>query len=157
MAINVLFESPALGVVDYRCSAGIGVPPFVERHGGFSLAYVRKGSFGCRANGRSSELVAGSILIGRPGDEHMCTHDHACGDECLSFQFAENVADLVGAGSAVWRTGGNPPMPELMVTGELAQAAADGRSDIGLDEAGLALAARYVAVASGHACRADER
>src|SRR6185436_17406768 len=90
----------------------------------------------------------------RPGDEYMCTHDHACGDECLSFQFAENLADMVGAGSAAWRTGGNPPLAELMVAGELAQAAADGRSDVGLDEAGLALAARYVALASGHGRRA---
>jgi AraC-like DNA-binding protein len=36
-----------------------------------------------------------------------------------------------------------------MVLGELAQAAATGRSDIGLDEAGTALAARFVKVISG--------
>src|SRR3954452_3225162 len=154
MTTNVLFESPQLCVVDYQCTAGLGDAPFVERHGGFSVAYVRKGSFGYRAGGRSAELVAGSLLVGTPGAEYVRTHDHACGDECLSFQFAENVADMVGAGSAACRTGGNPPLPELMVTGELAQAAADGRSDIGLDEVGLALAARYIAVACGHPRRA---
>ena len=39
--------------------------------------------------------------------------------------------------------GGLPPLPELMVLGELAQTAADGSSDVGLDEVGLALAARW--------------
>jgi len=42
-----------------------------------------------------------------------------------------------------------PPLPELMVLGELAQAAADGRSDIGLDEIGQVFAGRFVEVVSG--------
>jgi AraC family transcriptional regulator len=42
-----------------------------------------------------------------------------------------------------------PPLPELMVLGELAQSAADQRSDVGLDEAGLCLAARFVELAGG--------
>ncbi|MGH8655492.1 MAG: hypothetical protein ACREYE_26475 [Gammaproteobacteria bacterium] len=49
--------------------------PFVELHGGFSVSYGRKGSFGYRVRGESFELVAGSILVGHPGDEHMCTYD----------------------------------------------------------------------------------
>jgi hypothetical protein len=40
------------------------------------------------------ELVTGSILVGHPGDEYMCTHDHhVCGDECLSFHLAPALAD----------------------------------------------------------------
>jgi len=35
-----------------------------------------------------------------------------------------------------------PPLPELMVLGELGQAVLDGRSDLGLDEIGMWLAAR---------------
>jgi AraC-like DNA-binding protein len=42
-----------------------------------------------------------------------------------------------------------PPVAELIVLGELAQAAADGRSDIGLDEAGLLFAARFVDIVTG--------
>jgi AraC-like DNA-binding protein len=49
-----------------------------------------------------------------------------------------------------------PPLPELMVLGELAQAAADGRSDIGVDEAGMLFAARFVEVASGREQRPPE-
>jgi AraC-like DNA-binding protein len=44
-----------------------------------------------------------------------------------------------------------PPLAELMVLGERAQAAAEGRSDVGLDELGHALAHRFVAVTSGRA------
>jgi AraC-like DNA-binding protein len=40
-------------------------------------------------------------------------------------------------------------LPELVVLGELAQSAADGNSDIGLDEIGQVLASRFVEVASG--------
>jgi AraC family transcriptional regulator len=42
-----------------------------------------------------------------------------------------------------------PPLAELMVLGGLAEAAAEGRSDIGLDELGLLLAARFAEVVSG--------
>jgi AraC family transcriptional regulator len=42
----------------------------------------------------------------------------------------------------------------LMVVGELAQAAADGRSDIGLDEAGVLLTTRFAEIACGRKRRA---
>jgi AraC family transcriptional regulator len=58
-----------------------------------------------------------------------------------SDHFSSSLADKAG----VDRT---PPLPELVVLGELAQAAADGRSDVGLDEAGLLLAARFVEIMS---------
>ncbi len=142
-------------MVDYRCSGGAAEKPFVEVHDGFSVSYVRRGSFGYRARGESFELVAGSILVGHPGDEYMCTHDHHLyGDECLSFQLAPAVVEAVGRGSGargteIWRTACVPPLPELMVLGELAQAAAQGSSDAALDELGMLLAARFVEVVSG--------
>jgi AraC-like DNA-binding protein len=110
---------------------------------------VRKGSFGCRTRGRSFELVAGSILVGHPGDEYVCTHDHVCGDECLSFFLSPELVDAIGDRAEIWQIGCAPPLPELMVLGELAQAAACGRSDIGLDEVGQAFASRFVEVVSG--------
>jgi AraC-like DNA-binding protein len=59
------------------------------------------------------------------------------------------VIDGVGGGEALWRSQGVPPVPELVVLGELAQAAAEGRSDVGLEEVALSLAARYVDVVRG--------
>jgi AraC-like DNA-binding protein len=155
MEITTLLQNRSLSVIDYRCSAGPGDRPCVEVHGGFSLAYVRRGSFGCRMRGRSFDLVAGSILVGHPGDEYVCTHDHyACGDECLSFQFSSSLVDSISGGARerraeIWRTGYVPPQPQLMVLGELAQTIAGGASDVGLDEAGMLLAARFVELVSG--------
>jgi AraC-like DNA-binding protein len=143
-------QSGSIGVTDYRCAAGPADAPFAELHAGFSVSYVRRGSFGYRSRGASFELVAGSLLIGHPGDEYVCSHDHhQGGDECLSFHLGPDVVEAIGARPEVWRTGALPPLPELMVLGELAQAVAEGRSEVGLDEAGIGLAARFVEIATG--------
>ncbi len=149
MSQTTLLQRPSISVSDFRCTAVPGETPFVERHASHSISYVRKGSFGCHCRGRAFELVAGSILVGYPDDEFICTHDHVCGDECLSFFLAPELVDIIGDRPEAWRTGAAPPLPELMVLGELAQAAADGRSDIGLDEIGQVLASRFVEVVSG--------
>jgi AraC-like DNA-binding protein len=136
--------------VDYVCDAARGDRPYVELHAGFSLSYVRKGSFGYDTRGKSFELVAGSVLTGFPGDEYVCTHDHAAGgDECLCFRFSEPLLDLLGDYRRTFRRGGLPPLPELLVMGELAQAATEGRSDVGAHEVGLKLAERAVALVAG--------
>jgi len=101
MPAGTLLENDSLAAVDYRCQAGPGDRPFPERHARFSLSYVISGSFGLRTRGRSYELVAGSILLGYPGDEYLCTHDHPCGDECLSFQLTPAVADAIGKETGV--------------------------------------------------------
>jgi AraC-like DNA-binding protein len=150
MTATTVLQTGAISVHDYRCSAGPHSRPFVEQHGAHSIAYVRKGSFGCTKGGKSFELIAGSLLIGHPGGEYVCSHDHhVCGDECLSFAFAPELVEEIGGGAAAWQTGCVAPLPELMVLGELAQAAADGRSDLALDEIGRALAHRFVEVVSG--------
>jgi AraC family transcriptional regulator len=126
MQINTVFQSRALSATDYRCSAAPGDKPYMELFSTHTIAYVRKGSFGCCSRGRSYELVPGSLLVGHAGDEYSCTHDHhAGGDECLSFQ-----------------------LPKLMVLGELAQSASEGRSDVSVEEVGLILAGRLVELLS---------
>jgi AraC-like DNA-binding protein len=150
MTATTVLQSGAISVYDYRCSAGPHSKPFVEQHKSHSIAYVRKGSFGCSKRGKSFELVAGSLMIGHPGGEYICSHDHhVCGDECLSFSFAPELVEEIGGSAAAWQTGCTPPLAELMVLGELAQAVACGRSDIGLDEVGHALAGRFVEAVSG--------
>jgi AraC-like DNA-binding protein len=144
-----LLQRKSISVSDFRCTAVPGDKPFVEQYACHSVSYVRKGSFGCRTRGQSFDLVAGSILVGHPGDEYLCTHDHVCGDECLSFFLEPELVEAIGDRSEIWRVGAAPPLPELMVLGELAQAAADGRSDIGLDEVGQLFASRFVQVVSG--------
>lgn len=153
MGTTTILRRESISVIDYRCDAGPADKPFLELHGGFSVSYVRTGSFGYHVRGAAFELVAGSILIGHPGDEYMCTHDHVRGDECLSFQLSPGLVDVIGDKDEVWRAGSVPPLPELMVLGELAQAAAESRSDVGLDEMGMLFVARFVEVVSGRTRR----
>jgi AraC-like DNA-binding protein len=156
MAATTLLQRGQIAVADYRCTARRGERPFVERHGRHSLSYVRKGSFGYRVRGQAFELVAGSILVGYPQDEYVCTHEHDGGDECLSFFFSPELVDSVGGAGALWKAGRVPPLPQLMVLGELAQAAAAGGSGVGLDEVGMWLASRFVAIGSGRRAAARE-
>lgn len=157
MQVTELARSALLTVVDFRCDATPASPTFMEVHGCHSVSFVRRGSFGCRTRGQAHELVAGSVLIGHPGDEFLCTHDHHDGgDECLSFQLSDELVASLDGDTKVWQVGALPPLQELMLLGELAQLAAEGESDVGLDEAGLALAGRFVEVA-GTTCRPPPR
>ncbi len=140
-------KSGPVSVVDYRCTAGPAEKAFAEVHRSYSVSYVRKGSFGYRTRGQTYELVAGSVLAGRVGDEFMCTHDHhVCGDECLAFHMEADAAEAIGL--AGLQSGGLPPLPELMVIGELAQAAVDGKNGVGLDELGWLFPAHYAQIMS---------
>jgi len=151
MPAATLLREGALRVFDYRCSAGPKDRPFTEQHASYSLSYVRRGSFGYLTRGRAFELVTGSFMLGRPGDEFVCTHEHhAHGDECLSYHFDEPWLDALGVPLRHWISGALPPIPQLSLLGERAQAAAEGASALGLDEAGALLAARVLGVRRGH-------
>ncbi|MGL3106124.1 helix-turn-helix transcriptional regulator [Bradyrhizobium sp. BR 1432] len=149
MDATTLLTTRSMTVSEFRCDAGPDDAPFAECRTGHSIAYVRSGSFGCHCRAGFFELVAGSTLVGAPGEEYTCTHEHVSGDVCLCFFLSEDLVDGLGGRREVWQIGATPPLPELMVFGELAQTAADGNSDIGLDEIGHILAGRFVDVASG--------
>jgi AraC family transcriptional regulator len=150
---TTLFESEALSVHAYRCGAGPGDRPFTEVHERYSLSYVRRGSFGCRTLGAVHELVAGAVLVGRPGREYVATHEHhGGGDECLSVKLSPELAQSL-AGESLWRLARVPPLPEIMVFGEQAQAAAEERSGVGVDEAALVFAGKCAAITGGRAAR----
>jgi AraC-like DNA-binding protein len=150
MTRRTLLQNQTLSVIDFRCSMGPDDKPFAEQHRCHSLSYVRKGSFGYDTGGRSHELVAGAVMIGHQGDEYVCSHPHhVCGDECLSFWFSPETADEVGLGKKTLRLGSLPPLPELIMCGELAETARRGDSDVGIDEAAMLFAKRFVDVTSG--------
>lgn len=138
-----------LSVVDYRCDAEQGEPPFQEVHTSHALSYVRTGSFGYQVAGSAHELVTGSLLVGFPGQSYACTHPHAAGDECLAFELSPALVDALGGSEAAWRAASLPPLAELVVLGELAQAAASGQTDISVEEVGLLLASRFLTVVTG--------
>jgi AraC-like DNA-binding protein len=144
MAVDLLFQSAALSVRHYRCAAGLGARPYDEQHGGFTVALVLSGSFGYRLEGRDHELVPGAVLAGRPGQAYRCTHDHVCGDQCLSLHLAEETVEQLAGDSRRWRGTGLPPTASLMVAGALLRGAARGRGTLGLDEAALLFARRFL-------------
>jgi len=151
--ITTLHRGGAVRVVDYRCSATPQDHPFLEQHESYSISYVRSGSFTYRYRGDAYEMIAGSLLVGHHGDEFLCAHDHHHGgDECLSFHLTPAQMDALtppGARTRIWRCAALPPLPQLMLLGEFAQASARQRGDVGLDEVGLALIARFVDLVSG--------
>ncbi len=96
MTSTTLLARPSITVSDFRCSAAPGDKPFVEQHGSHSISYVRKGSFGYHSRGHSHELVAGSFLIGLPGAEFICTHDHVCiGLDEIGHLLASRLVEVV--------------------------------------------------------------
>ena len=141
---RTLIDGP-VSVVEYRCDAGPRDRGYWEAHSNWSVSFVKRGTFSCHCRGRVHELVPGSVLLGRPGDEYRCTHEHHDGgDECLAVHLSAEVLDeLVPRG---WHSGAVAPCAQLMVSGERLQAASAGDTDIGIDEAALSFAARYVAL-----------
>lgn len=110
---------------------------------------MRRGTFGCRTVAGRFELVPGSVLLGYPDDPYVCEHEHAGGDECLSVQLEKALVEELRAPLDTWRRGCVKPLPELMIAGALVQATARGDTELGLDEAGLLLAARLLKVVTG--------
>jgi AraC-like DNA-binding protein len=143
MQATTLFEGKSLAVYYYRCTCGPADKPFAEVHRQHSISYVRHGSFGYHTQGRLHELVAGAVLVGRPGQEYTATHEHhGCGDECLSVKLSADFAPVLPQLASL------PPLPQLMVQGELLHAAAEGRTDVGVDEAAMLFAGRVAGIAS---------
>lgn len=143
MKAATLARHASLSVFAFRCDSKVeGV------HTESSLSYIREGSLAYHVRGRSFDLVAGSILVGRAGDEYRCTHDHGDGD-CIAFRFTPALLDAIGTRPDLWLLGAVPPLAELTILGELARAAAEGTSDAGLDEVGVLLATRLAELACG--------
>jgi AraC-like DNA-binding protein len=146
--VDVLHRSNSVAVLDYRCDAKPGDPSFDELHARSSLSYVRRGSFGYRSRGQAHELVAGGVLIGFEGDEFRCSHDHhIAGDECLSFQFSDEMASRFAALRGASEIVALPPLAPLVVLGDLAEATAKGRTALGLEEVALLFAGRLLELA----------
>jgi AraC family transcriptional regulator len=141
---TTLYKRPSLSVVDIRCNARV-----TGYHDGLSISFMRKGYLRYRVRGVCHELVTGSVFVGHPGSEYECTHGNNGTGEGLAFRLAPALVNSLDFSSAMWQVSSLPPSAELMVLGELAQAAVRGRCDMGLDEIGLLFAAKLIAIVSG--------
>ncbi|MFT3917497.1 MAG: helix-turn-helix domain-containing protein [Anaeromyxobacteraceae bacterium] len=153
MRRTVHHQDPDLRVSTYLCEEGPDSRSSPESHVAHTISLVREGTFSVLTRGHRHELVPGSVLVGHPGDEYTCTHDHGQGgDVCLSIALSPGLAASLQAGGA-WRLGALPPCAALAVLAELAAHAALGRSELGVDEAALTLAARFARTATGKPLR----
>jgi AraC family transcriptional regulator len=155
-AIIEVARTRGIRAIDYQCRADRHTTPFVEVHDAFSLAFVRKGSFGYRTRGKRHELVAGSVMLGTRGDEYTCTHDHVVGDECLAFFYSPELLDALAGRRDVWRQPVVTPTAELMVLGALARSVSANESDVALSEIGIELAARTLELLDGRGTTAPK-
>lgn len=149
MAIATEIHRGLLSIHRYICDRGPDDATFAEVYPQHSLSIIMSGSFSCRCRGHLFDFVPGSVMIGHPGDEYVCSHEHhARGDQCVSFALPDELADEVGP---IWRTGGLAPFPQTMLFAELVRHAACGESQLGCDEAGLMFAGRVGELIVGQA------
>ena len=147
LSTSLLAHHASVSVAEFRCNSRVA-----GQHEYPSISYVRKEAHSAIGRAGSLSTRLRGRPVGRP-DVNMCMRAQitaALGGECLSFRFAPELGSRqIGDYPEVWRIGCAPPLVELMVLGELAQATADGANDLDLDEVGLLFAARLVEVVSG--------
>lgn len=136
---------------EFLCRLGPHDPAFEERHEQVTIALVLEGRFQyCAPQGRAV-LYPGALMLGEAGTCYECGHSHSTGDRCLAFRFDPGhfaeLADEIGGGRFRLARPMLPALPELApVAAEIAAAAA-GRGGLAVEELGLRLAEKVVALA----------
>jgi AraC-like DNA-binding protein len=79
------------------CTRGPQDGPFPERHGGWAIALVRRGTFTYRATSARHPHVLreGWLLVCRKDEEYECGHPCAGGDDCAVIELPELLLDDV--------------------------------------------------------------
>jgi AraC family transcriptional regulator len=105
-------EGRAGTLFDARCRAGRHDRPYLETHGGWTIAIVRRGAFDYRdgATNQTHSLREGWLLLGAPGATYECSHEHEGGDDCLSIGLDQTLVEDV-ASATVGCTGSIFPRP----------------------------------------------
>ena len=152
-------------VLDIVCTLGRSDQPFEEHFLATSISLVLAGSFVYRS-GRGATLMApGALMLGNCGSAYECSHQHAEGDRCLSFQFQpdlfESIARDVGAKRPVLDHQRLPPLRELAPVSARASIAAlllqepAPRAACSLEDIALDLAGSVISVVSDCLARAQ--
>lgn len=124
-------------VCDIVCTAGPRDPRFEEQHTIPTIALVISGSFQYRTASGRAVMTPGSLLLGTPGQYFECSHEHAVGDRCISFQYdPRRFADAIPSG----RSGRLPPVRSISALTSSVGAALAGSSSVSWEEIAIALA-----------------
>jgi hypothetical protein len=149
MTRTTLLQRRSITVADFRCSAAPDDAPFTSGSAATRFPMSARAASAAAAAAGFSNWWRDRFWSGIPATNSSApTTMSAATSACRSF-WAPSWVEAIGDRTEVWRVGAAPPLPELMVLGELAQSAAGGRSDIGLDEVGQLFVSRFVEVVSG--------
>ncbi len=88
-------------VSDVICKAGPGVRSSEEQHSGVCIAIVRAGSFQYQSSAGRELMTPGSLMLGNPGQFFECSHEHAVGDRCISFNYEPGYIERLTAEARV--------------------------------------------------------
>jgi len=150
LVVHPLTSVPGLEVMDVICNSGPEDQPFEEKNDYVSLAIVVEGTFKYRARRDAVLLSPGSLLLISAEEYFECSHEHSCGDRCISFQYEpayfERIAADVGArGNALkFSQDRLPALPSLVPLSAEAQAGIAGFHVVDLEELAVDLAANVL-------------
>jgi AraC family transcriptional regulator len=144
LMVHTLAAGEGWWVGDIGCNAGPADRSFEERHEAMSIAAVTAGSFQYRSSSGRALLMPGALLLGNHGTCYECSHEHAAGDHCLSFQFSSEylegiIAATPGVRRMTFARPNLPPLPQLLPI--IASAEALREQPEGLEELAPTLAA----------------
>jgi len=150
-ASHLLAAGAGWRVRDCTCTAGPQDRPFEEQHEAVCVAAVTRGTFQYRTTRGRATLVPGGLLLGNPGANFECSHEHGVGDRCLSFDFDPDyfekvVASVPGARRFLFTMPRLPPSETLLPLIAAAEAADDA---LGFEEVALRVASAAVTAGNG--------
>jgi AraC family transcriptional regulator len=142
-------------VKDVICDAGPDDSPFEEKNDYVSIAVVVAGSFKYRSARGSVVLSPGSLLLGSADESFECSHEHGCGDRCVSFNyepafFERLAADCAGKGASLkFPVHRLPELPSLIPLTAEAHLGLHRPRSINFEELALGLAGKVLNMLDG--------
>jgi len=151
LTVQVSHEGRTSKLFDVACTLGPRDKPYPERHGHWTIALVRRGTFNYRAadTNKVHTLHAGWLLLGRPEREYECSHDETCGDDCVSLEVSHDViADVASATKGCSAATVNVPVMAPVARASALFERTRLRRDEDIDEIGYLVAEAVVAEAA---------
>lgn len=91
ITFTTLYESPLVGVHDYRCSLGLGGPAGEEESDADSIVLMRHGAFCKHFGSRSVTANVNQAAFFAKGSTYRVSHPADCGDRGTVFAVASRV------------------------------------------------------------------
>ncbi|RAJ82270.1 helix-turn-helix protein [Chitinophaga dinghuensis] len=114
--IQTIYHSPLCSVHNFLCQCIACSMSAKEYQATFSIAFIRKGSFGFNIFRDELHAYSGLFLICKAGYEHQVRHIHDIPDQCTIFSFsAENAALLTATSGSLSRFFRNADQQSILI------------------------------------------